>query len=197
MADERTLAFYSAEAPVYADAEVTDDAIVQLNAFADMVPAGGDILDFGCGSGWAAAWFQDRGFQVRGFDGSDGLVEEARKRFGLTVDVGQFSEFRATNSYDGIWASFCLLHDRRDAMPDHLSRIRDALRRGSAFYLGLKTGSGERRDRLGRLYTYFGVDEITGLLTTAGFRVTEISTFRATGYEGRLDDCMHILATRD
>ena len=39
---------------------------------ASALPAGGDVLDFGCGSGWAAAHLRDAGFQVSAIDGSSG-----------------------------------------------------------------------------------------------------------------------------
>ena len=71
--DEATLGFYTREAAAYADYAVIDEAEPHMAAFAAMLPQGGRVLDFGCGSGWAADHFRNLGFRVDGYDGSEGL----------------------------------------------------------------------------------------------------------------------------
>jgi SAM-dependent methyltransferase len=195
--DEATLDFYTREAAAYADYTSQEKRSPLLVRFAEFLPAGGDVLDFGCGSGWGANRFNEMGFRAVGFDGSEGLAAEARERYGVDVTVGRFDSFDAEAAYDGIWASFCLLHDTRAAMPGHLVRLHRALRPGGALYVGLKQGEGESRDSLGRLYTYFGADEMTGYLTDAGFGRIEIETDQTTGYDGADVISMHIFAHRD
>ncbi len=194
--DQATLDFYTREASAYADYTSQEKRSPLLVRFAGFLPKGGDVLDFGCGSGWGANRFNEMGFQAVGFDGSEGLAAEARERYGVEVTVGRFDAFDADAAYDGIWASFCLLHDTRSAMPGHLSRLHRALRPGGAIYVGLKQGEGESRDSLGRLYTYFGADEMTGYLTDAGFGRIEIETDNTTGYDGADVISMHIFAHR-
>ena len=194
--DDATLSFYTREAAPYADYAVTDEAERHMATFAAMLPPGGRVLDFGCGSGWAGARFRDMGYHVDGFDGSRGLAEQARARYGLDVTVGRFEDFAADDAYDGIWASFCLLHDRRAAMPGHLARLHRALRPGGALYLGLKEGTGENRDGLGRFYAYFGSEEIRALLAETGFVGTEIDHDEGVGYDGVAEPLLHIFARR-
>jgi SAM-dependent methyltransferase len=154
------------------------------------------VLDFGCGSGWATHALTGKEFRVSALDGSAGLAAEARRRYGVEVRVMLFEELNDESVHGGIWASFCLLHDTRDAMPGHLARLARALIPGGWLYLGLKEGTGESRDRLGRRYTYFGAVEIEALLGHAGFPEVEITIEQATGYDGAKIGMMHILARR-
>lgn len=194
--DEATLAFYSREAKAYAQYVSNEADNPQLTRFASMVPPGGRVLDFGCGSGWAGARFADLGFDVQGFDGSEGLADEARRRYGLTVTIGRFESFLPDGTFDGIWASFCLLHDTRAAMAGHLKRLAGALLPGGALYIGLKEGEGEQRDSLGRLYTYFSEPEMCGLLSAAGFTSIEAATEPSKGYDGAPATSLHLFARR-
>ena len=194
--DADTLDFYTREAAAYADYAAHEAGSAKLDRFAAMLPAGGAVLDLGCGSGWAADRLNRMGFRAAGFDGSLGLANEARRRYGIEVTVGRFEELDTEAAWDGVWASFSLLHDRRAAMPGHLRQIHRALRPGGVLYLGLKCGEGEGRDRLGRFYTYFGEDEIAGLLAGAGFRPVSCDVETSTGYEGEPARALHVLARR-
>lgn len=195
-ADRETLAFYTAEAQTYAAGVDVAMAKTELRTFIEGLPAGGPVLDFGCGSGWAANHFGLNGFDVQAYDGSTGLAAQARSRYGIDVTVGPFEDFGAQNAFDGIWASFCLLHDTRDAMPGHLARLHEALRPGGLLYVGLKEGTGSERDTLGRLYTYYTGPEISGLLCEAGFLAPSISTRVEAGFSGKSEPCLHIFARR-
>ncbi len=194
--DDKTIAFYDRESPVYSEYAASFDDVPALQDFASRLTAGSKVLDFGCGSAWAANRFRELGFQVHGFDGSEGLAAEARKKYGIEVTVGRFEDFNQVNAYDGIWASFCLLHDSRDAMPDHLARLHRALTPGGQLYLGLKEGTGSHRDSLDRLYVYYTEPEIRGLLDAAGFNVARIIHDENKGYDGVDVRELHIYAVR-
>ena len=195
-ADTGTLAFYDTEAAAYATYSSDKAERKWLARFAARLEPGASVLDFGCGSGWAADAFARQGFRVSALDGSAGLAAEARRRYGVVVRVARFEALDDEGRHGGIWASFCLLHDTREAMPGHLARLHRALEPGGWLYLGLKEGAGESRDRLGRRYTYFGEAEIGGLLVGAGFPELEITVEQAAGYDGVKAGMMHILARR-
>lgn len=194
--DQATLDFYTREAAAYADYADGEKRSSQLSHFLSMLPEGGRALDFGCGPGWAGGRMLVEGFQAEGFDGSEGLAAEAQARYGLVVKVGRFEEFATETPFDGIWASFCLLHDTREAMPGHLARLAAALVPGGAIYIGLKEGEGAHRDSLGRMYTYFSEPEMRGLLSAAGFADVQAETEPSKGYDGEPATSMHIFARR-
>jgi SAM-dependent methyltransferase len=194
--DAATLAFYTRSAAAYADYAAQEERSPRLARFAAMLPRGGDVLDFGCGSGWAANELNRMGLHATGVDGSAGLAAEARRRYGLDVAVGPFEQLDAQAAFDGIWAGFSLLHDRHAAMPGHLARLQRALRPGGVLYLGLKEGDGESRDSLGRFYSYFRETEISGMLAAAGFTVLSSEVEPARGFDGALVASLHVLARR-
>lgn len=195
-ADAETLAFYDGEAAKYAIYSAKTAERGWLAQFASRLSPGAPVLDFGCGSGWAAHALASEGFRVSALDGSAGLAAEARQRYGVEVRVAHFEELDDKDLYAGIWASFCLLHDSREAMPWHLGRLAQALEPGGWLYLGLKQGKGESRDRLGRRYTYFGAGEMQDLLVAAGFAEIEITSETSEGYDGDRTGVLHILAKR-
>lgn len=195
-ADLQTLAFYDAESGAYAERSDAHVAAAPLDEFLSDVPAAGRILDFGCGAGWAAARFRDAGMNVTAMDGSSGMAALAQERYGLDVLVKPFADLSADSEFDGVWASFSLLHDTRAAMPGHLARLHRALRPGGSLYLGLKEGTGERRDHLGRHYTYYSKAEIAQLLTEAGFQSPRIIGYQSQGFE-QIEPCLDIFAHRD
>lgn len=195
-ADPATLAFYDREAEAYAG--YAEDFVDNpwLTHFVAGLSPGAMVLDFGCGSAWAAHWLAQQGYAADAYDGSAGLAREAQRRYGVDVTVGKFEALDRPDRYDGIWASFCLLHDSRDAMRGHLARLHVALRPGGRLYLGLKAGTGDSRDRLGRHYTYYTQDEIEGLLANAGFTAIETAVETSKGFEGSPTDVLHILSRR-
>ncbi len=194
--DDETLDFYTNRASEYAEYASQEKRSPLLIRFAELLPADAGVLDFGCGSGWAASRFKEMGLTTVGFDGSPGLAAEAKRRYGVDVTVGRFDEFADVDVYDGIWASFCLLHDSREAMPHHLGRLHLALKPGGVIYIGLKEGTGRHRDTLGRLYTYFTASEMDGLLRASGFHDISTDVEDGEGYDGTPAKMLHIFARR-
>ena len=194
--DPDTLAFYDKEGATYAEWSAPGDDYAWLEKFISMTPPDARLLDYGCGGGWAAKRMLDAGRRVEAFDGSASLAEEASKLTGLNVKVMRFEAFAEEDRFDGIWCSFCLLHAPKSAMPVNLAGIERALRPGGLLYLGLKQGEGERRDKIGRFYSYFGAEEITGLLEAAGFADIDLRERQGDGYDGSKETIMHIFARK-
>jgi len=81
-------------------------------------------------------------------------------------------------------------------MPAHLKAIRIALKPGGKFFIGMKTGEGELRDEIGRLYTYYSYEELEALLVNAGFSVESHSTGTSVGLDNRTHSFVQIFARR-
>lgn len=81
-----------------------------LDRFAALLPAGGSILDIGCGMGEPIArWFIERGFAVTGIDSSASLIALCRARFpGQEWIVVDMRALDLGRRFDGLiaWHSF-------------------------------------------------------------------------------------------
>ena len=89
-------------------------------------------------------------------------------------------------TYDGVWASFSLLHDTKANMPKRLAQAHRALRSKGQFFLGLKLGEGEHRDSIGRFYAYYTEAELELLLSDAGFEITDRRYGEEVGLDGKM-----------
>ncbi len=73
--------FFDGHAPVYMGNTFTKNTLEEVDFILDELnlPAGGSILDIGCGTGRHAIELAKRGFQVTGIDISSGMLLEAEK----------------------------------------------------------------------------------------------------------------------
>jgi 2-polyprenyl-3-methyl-5-hydroxy-6-metoxy-1,4-benzoquinol methylase len=183
MSDEETLKVYADKVDDYAKLVTRGTPDRDLQDFIDGIPAGGRVLDLGCGPGNSAAMMIQAGLLAEATDASPEMVNLAKKA-GVPAWVSTFEDVVADGVYDGIWANFSLLHAPKIDMPANLARIANALRPGGFFHLGTKTGTGEKRDRIGRFYAYYTEDELRGLLGDAGFEVGYVRHGEAAGLDG-------------
>jgi SAM-dependent methyltransferase len=170
MTDKKTIAYYDASVDEYIKMVSREAPDADLQSFIDTIPTGGIVLDLGCGPGNSAAMMNAAGLTADATDASAEMVRSARKKFGVNATQARFDELDAVAKYDGVWANFSLLHAPRADMPANLQRIHTALKPGGYLHLGLKIGDGEKRDKLGRNYTYFQPDELKSLLIAANFK---------------------------
>lgn len=81
-----------------------------LDAFLALLPAGGSVLDAGCGAGEPIGrYVADVGFALTGLDASGPLLERARERVpGAAFVEGNLRTFELDRRFDGIiaWDSF-------------------------------------------------------------------------------------------
>ena len=192
--DEQTIAAYDEHVDRYLQfADSLPDAAA-LDAFIRHLPPGGHVLDLGCGTGAYAAAMAKRGLVVAAIDGSPEMVRVARHHYGVMAACRRFDDLDQTASYDGVWANFSLLHAPKAAFAGHLQTIGRALKPAGILHLGLKLGTGEGRDRLGRFYAYYTSDELRRLLADAGFYVIRERSGTGTGLAGVSEDFITLLA---
>jgi SAM-dependent methyltransferase len=185
--DAKTIAVYDARAGDYADRFAVSQPDRHLQRFIAALPKGAHVLDLGCGPANAAAFMRAAGLKPDAVDASPGMVALANQRHAIGARLATFDDIDGVAVYDGIWASFSLLHAARDDLPRHLSAIHKALKPQGIFHIGMKTGTGAARDRIDRLYTYVSRPELLGLLAEAGFTVTDVSEGTEVGLAGTND----------
>ena len=164
MSDTTTIGYYDINADAFFDQNVGVDMAPLYEKFLAHIPAGGHILDAGCGSGRDARAFLDRGFRVTAFDASAALATKAAALLEQEVRCCRFDEITDTDSFDGICACASLLHVERSLLPGTVSRLLSSLRRGGVFYASFKKGNGERTDASGRHFTDMTFEALRQLL---------------------------------
>ncbi len=166
--DPETLIVYGAKAAEYADMTQGEAENRFLSIFIEALPKGARVLDLGCGPGHSAAAMAHAGLSVDATDAAPEMVAMAQAHEGVTAWHASFDEITGEALYDGIWANFALLHAPKADMPRHLAALARALKPGGRFHIGMKTGTGEKRDTIGRRYAYYTEPELRSLLEDAG-----------------------------
>ena len=182
--DPRTLAFYQREARAYLSRHRQGGG-EYLADFLSRLPPGAHVLELGCGGGHDAEVMISAGMDVDLTDGTPALAMEASRRLGRPVRVMRFDQLDALNSYDGVWASACLLHVPAAALGGVLSRIWRALKPGGFHFASYKATGHEGRDRLGRWYNQLTADELVDTYRDAGsWEIASVDKRIAGGYDG-------------
>ncbi len=65
-----------------------------------------------------------------------------------------------------------------------MAALSKSLKPNGVFHIGLKEGTGEKRDGIGRQYSYYELDELTALLEDAGLTVQEHTSGCSLGMDG-------------
>lgn len=164
IADKATLDVYAKEAATYAQRAKPDRIGGFLEPFMADLPPGAVVLDLGCGSGWASGIMYEKGFDVHALDASPEFAAIAQEKVKRPVRVMSFDELDDRDTYDAIWASASLLHVPKAAMPGLMSKLALALKPGGGLLATFKAGEGEARDKLGRYYAYYSLQELKDLV---------------------------------
>ena len=149
-----------------------------LDRFLDGGPAGGPILDLGCGAGEPiAAYLIEQGFRVTGFDVSQAMLDIAHARFPEHTWLhGDMRELNLHEQFDGIigWDSF--FHLPPDDQPDTLRRIAAHLAPSGRLLLTVGHTHGEVLGHVNGEQVYHGSlapDAYTRILNGLGLHITD------------------------
>ena len=182
--DNLTIDVYNKNAAEYANLDIDKVSLKAYRDFSNALPKNGLVLDYGCGPGYFAKKFLADGFKVDAFDASEKMIEIASIETQVNWWVADFKSFRATKLYDGIWANFSLLHAPKKEIIQLIQTIFKSLKPHGLFSVGLKLGTGEKRDRIGRKYSYFEENEIRNILSKEKFYHISHHLGEAEGLDG-------------
>jgi 2-polyprenyl-3-methyl-5-hydroxy-6-metoxy-1,4-benzoquinol methylase len=149
--DPETLDFYEREAAQYLSVRPSGVSR-HIDGFLERLPAGGSILELGCGGGADAAHMISAGFDVDPTDGVPAMAAQAEALLGCPVRVMRFEELDALERYDAVIANASLLHVPMISLSGILTRIWRALKPGGWHLASYKTGAPEGYDKHGRYY---------------------------------------------
>jgi cyclopropane fatty-acyl-phospholipid synthase-like methyltransferase len=147
-----------------------------MERFAALLPAGGSVLDIGCGSGQPiGGYFIERGFAVVGVDASPTLISKCRTRFAkaewIVADMRRLSINRV---FDGLiaWNSFFHLSHQAQRAMFNVFRNHAAIGAPLLFTTGTEHGEaiGSFEGEL-LFHASLSSGEYRALLETHGFKV--------------------------
>ena len=144
--EKESLPFYDDNAAAYILSTKDLDLSELYNQFLPHIPAGGLILDAGCGSGRDSRQFAQRGFQVEAIDASPRMVAAAGQYPGVQAKVQRLQDITTANHYDGIWACASLVHFPLEEIPSVLQRLINALKPDGILFASFKHGAGQLVD---------------------------------------------------
>ena len=180
---DRIIGLYEAHAAAW-DAVRGDEARLEekwLERFAALLPAGGRVLDIGCGSGRpVAGWLIGRGFGLTGLDSSPSLVAMARERFpDASWYVADIRALALGERFDGLIAWHSLFHLSPDDQRPMFARFAAHARPGailmftSGWAEGVRIGEWQGEPLY---HASLGPGEYRALLRESGFEVVEHET---------------------
>ena len=159
-----TASFYKADAEGYFARTVGTDMSRSYERFLRYVPAGGAILDAGCGSGRDARCFREKGYRVTAMEPVENLARLAEAHTGQPVLRLRFQQMAFVDEFDGIWASASLLHVGRSEIEGVFQQMIRALHVGGTWYMSFRRGDDEGIAH-GRFYSNYTLDSLAELLS--------------------------------
>lgn len=196
MSDRETISVYDRRAEDYAAMNRREKPNPALVSFMELLGGRGHVLDLGCGPGASAAVMIASGFSVDAVDASQGMVDMARSANNVPARLGRFEDDYLPESHDGIWANFSLLHAPRNTFPALIAHLASALKPGGVFHIGMKTGVGEARDKIGRHYAYYSREELVAALEAAGLSIEREFTGEGAGLSGEVSPWIELQARK-
>src|ERR1700735_3701978 len=132
--DRLTRAAYDRDAAAFARDWHEQPAPVDLHEIvARFFIAGGAAADIGCGSGREVAWLNANGYPAAGFDASEGLLTEARRRYPdlkfVDVELPDLAGVVA-EIYDNVLCETVIMHLDRALIAPAVRRMFEIVRPG-------------------------------------------------------------------
>ena len=162
--DDTTLNAYDRDAKGFADDWESQPPPVDLHAVVRQFFVPGSTADIGCGSGRDAGWLNANGYPTEGFDASERLLAEARRRhpqvhFSKAILPGL--DGIAEGSFANVLCETVIMHLESEAVRPAVERLLAIIVPGGILYLSWRVTEGaDRRDEHGRLYATFDPERV-------------------------------------
>ncbi len=126
-------------------ADEFDEPSFQIDNFVDLLPKNGKVLDVGCGVGTDVGYLTSKNFKVEGIDLSGKMLEIAKNKHPDAIfrNADMRNLDYQENSFDGILASFSLIHIPKSDVPNTLKGFYKTLKTKGIIYIGIQEGKSE------------------------------------------------------
>lgn len=176
-ADKQTLDVYDQKAATFADDWESQPAPIELQDAVRRFFRKGLTADIGCGSGRDTAWLIANGYPAIGFDASQGLITEARRRHpGINFRHAVLPDLSGVEDgrFDNILCETVIMHLRDAAVSASVTRLLSILRPGGMLYLSWRVNSDDvLRDKHGRLYANWDAELVLAPLRNTSVLIDE------------------------
>lgn len=176
ISDKQTLAAYDSKAADFAKEWHEQPPPSDLQAVIGRFFKPGLVADVGCGSGREVAWLAETGYSAIGYDPSEGLLKEARRRYpGLDFRRAELPGLSgvAPASFDNVLCETVLMHLDLSVIASSVRRLVSMLRPGGTLHLSWRVSESDQRDQHGRLYTAFDKSLVTAILAKESILMEE------------------------
>jgi len=175
--DRATLAAYDSAAADYAKDWHDQPPPTDLHALIRRYFKKASTADIGCGSGREVGWLNANGYPAVGYDASQGLLKEARRRYPdakfALATLPALTPIAAT-SFDNVLCDTVLMHLPVNEIASSTRRLIDIVKPGGILYLSWRvTKDAAQRDQSARLYSAFDADFVRNELRAATILLDE------------------------
>jgi 2-polyprenyl-3-methyl-5-hydroxy-6-metoxy-1,4-benzoquinol methylase len=174
--DRKTLAAYDSDPAAFAKDWHDQPAPVDLHEIVErFFVRGGNSADIGCGSGREVGWLNANGFSAAGFDASEGLLAEARRRYpNFKFAHAELPDLKGIGAYDNVLCETVIMHLERAQIAAAVRRLLDIVKPSGILYLSWRvTDNADLRDPQGRLYAAFDAGLVLSELKSASLLLDE------------------------
>jgi len=184
--DARTMTAYEVGAVAYCDDWLAQPPPQDLQTlWRSYFLAGGATADVGSGSGRDVDWLNCNGYPCVGWDASQSLLVEARRRFPRwrfeTAVLPLLAEIPDA-SYDNVVCETVIMHLPAEEVEPSVHALRRILAAGGTLYLSWRvTDSTDVRDAAGRLYCAFPAQAVRAVLAGATLLYDQEETSASSG----------------
>ena len=175
--DRPTIDAYDKGARGYADDWHAQPAPTDLHDLIRHFFHRGTTADIGCGSGREVAWLNANGYPATGYDASQGLLAEARRRYpDLQFERSTLPQLDGVprGAFDNVLCETVIMHLPPDDIAAAVRALVSLLRPNGALYLSWRvTPDADQRDGSGRLYAAFDAARVRDTLTDMALLLDE------------------------
>ena len=156
--------YYNEHGRDFFEGTVNVDMHFLYDIFESYVPAGGNVLDAGCGSGRDVRYFLEKGYNVEGIDASIKMSILASRYTGKLIKCLSFHEIAWKDHFDGIWACASLLHLDDKSSKIAFSKLIDSLKDDGILFASFKYGN-RSETREGRFFRYHNEESLREIIS--------------------------------
>ncbi len=192
----QTIAYYNKMEKESAHWNYKKEREKTYSCFTAYLRKGAHIIDLGCGFGYDAKYFIDKGYMVTPVDGSITRCKAAQKYLGIPVVEASFESYQPDTFFDAVWSMDALVHIEREQLVPTINRITRTMKPHGIFFFSVPYGDFEGY-KDGCFYSYLNEDWLEDAdMHLNGLKVAECHIEELYDEEGEMRVWMSVLMVK-